>query len=117
MIELIHDPFSLWGGARELLVDSPMTRQHAFQSIDKRLVAGSEDVQILIATPYWKQFKSAYRGVGGVALQEITPSSVLHQRLRRSSSRAPLAVHLVPLTWKKLRTNSQVLSSIAWSTR
>jgi len=83
MIELVHDPFSLWDGDQALVVDSPKTRQQAFQDIDERLLAGSKELQVLIATPYWKQFKSSYRGFVGVGFKEVTPSSVLHERLRR----------------------------------
>jgi hypothetical protein len=108
MIELIHDPFCLWNGDRVLLVDSPKTRQLAFQTIDERLRAGSEGLQILISTPYWKQFKSAYRDFKNVALKEITPTSMLSDRL-----------HQNPPSWLKdefihawgLTTNGRVLAA------
>ena len=87
MIELIHDPFDLWDGDRSVLVNSHHTRKQAYKIVDEKLRGQSGQAPsrlvVLVTTPYWRQFRGAYKGIQRVCFNEITPSRELASRLGR----------------------------------
>ena len=87
MIELVHDPFSLWAEGHDLVVESPTTRRQAYAAIDSRLRGNQradDTLTVIVAPAYWRQFRSAYRDVSHVSLREVTPSSLLSERVHRA---------------------------------
>ena len=116
MIELIHDPFSLRRNDKIIFVNSPITRKETYETIDMSLREKGEEnftLRFIIDSPYWRQFKSAYKELPHVSLKEITPSSVLFERVKR---KVPVWLTDQLIHDLNLNTNERIMSmNESWS--
>lgn len=88
MIKIVHDPYKLGSDTCSLFVDSAKLRKNTFSIIDKRLRGDNSDnapiLLVGVATPFWRQFLSAYSDVKSILFIDISPRSCIQAKAKQA---------------------------------